>query len=180
MQSSSLEHKQKTPKGYIHFGSLSGVFGVQGEAKFFLNNLNTSLFNKWIDVYCQINHKAGTRLQIKLRRGSGKKVLGPIKIDGTLITTVEDVQKYVGIDLLLLEKDLPSLDEEEFYHHQLLGMVVVDLKGELVGTITEITPGTVDVLTIRTTEEYMYIPFLSSRVLEIHTDKVVVSIHSVD
>ena len=103
-----------------------------------------------------------------------------MKIDGTLATTVEEVQKYVGIDLLILEKDLPSLDEEEFYHHQLLGLAVIDLKGEPLGTITEITPGTVDVLTIRTTEEYLYIPFLSSRVLEIHTDKVVVSVQPVD
>mgnify|MGYP001238635154 CR=1 FL=1 len=176
MQSSSLEHKQKTPEGYIHFGSLSGVFGVQGEAKFFLNNLSTTLFDQWIVVYSWQDRQIGSRYEIKLRRGGGKKVLGRLRFEGQVVTDTNIVRDLIGTELLISESDLPSLDEEEFYHHQLLGLVVENQHGDLVGTIIEITPGTVDVLTIKTHSENEYIPFIASRVLDISSEKIVVSL----
>ena len=180
MQSSSLEHKQKTPDGYIHFGNLSGVFGVQGEAKFFLNNLNTSLFNKWVFVFTWQNNKIGECYEVKLRRGGGKKVVGTLKHKGNPITDTNFVRDLIGIELLIQEKDLPSLNEEEFYHHQLLGLLVEDQSGNSVGTIVEITPGTVDVLTIKMDSHFEYVPFIATRVLEVLTEKVVVSMPNRD
>jgi 16S rRNA processing protein RimM len=46
--------------------------------------------------------------------------------------------------------DRPALDEDEYYHHQVLGLRVVEEDGTLLGTVTEILEtGANDVYVIR-------------------------------
>jgi 16S rRNA processing protein RimM len=49
--------------------------------------------------------------------------------------------------------DRPSLPEGDFYHHQILGLKVIDEKGNILGTVIEILEtGANDVLVVRPTE----------------------------
>ena len=75
--------------------------------------------------------------------------------------------------LLLREEDLPVLEADEFYHHELLGLPVEDEAGVQVGSIVEITQGVVDVFTIRRTgiKEVIYVPFTKQHVLLINQEK---------
>ena len=77
---------------------------------------------------------------------------------------------------MLREQDLPSLEEGEFYHHQLLGLPVEDETGTKIGTIIEITQGVVDVFTIRRvgSKEVVYVPFTKQHVLTTTSDKMVI------
>lgn len=179
MQSSSLDHKSRTPEGYIHFGSISGVFGVHGEVKLFLHNLNSSLFDQWISVRLLSGEDLGEVIDIKLRRGSGKKVVGKIRIAERIVTSPEEARSFMQQDILIAEESLPSLDVEEFYHHDLLGLPVIDQEGLPTGTVIEITPGTVDVLTIQTPErDLLYIPFISEKVLSVSQEGLVIQRYS--
>lgn len=175
MQSSSLDHKSRTPEGFIHFGSISGVFGVQGEVKFFLHNLNSSLFNRWVTVQLWTGSELGQTIDIKARRGSGKKVVGKIRVADRIIASPEEARSFMQQEILIAEESLPSLESEEFYHHDLLGLSVVDQDGLPAGTVIEITPGTVDVLTIQTPErDLLYVPFIAEKVLSVSQDGLVI------
>ena len=175
MQSSSVEFHKKTPEGYLRLGSISGVFGFRGEAKFFLYNPKTELFDKWLTVFVLQDQSVGSVLEIRLKKGSGKRVVGQIKEENHLIQDEQRIRQLMGTELLLREKDLPVLEVDEFYHHQLLGLSVEDETGLKVGSIVEITQGVVDVFTIRRTgtKEVIYVPFTKQHVLLINEDKMV-------
>lgn len=178
MQNSSLEFHKQTPDGFIRFGSLSGVFGFKGEAKFFLYNRKTDLFGKWLTVYEWIakDKEVGRAIEVKLRKGSGKKVVGQVRIDGTLLQHERDIRPMMGTELLLAESQLPSLSEDEFYHHQLLGLSVEYPSGAKVGTLIEITQGVVDVFTVRLldSKEVLYVPHTKEHVLDTTAERMVI------
>ena len=176
MQNSSVEFHKKTPEGYLRLGSISGVFGFKGEAKFFLYNTKTDLFGEWLTVFALNGKTIGQSYQIQLRKGSGKRVVGKIKIDGQLVRDEQAVRLLMGTELLLRENDLPELEEDEFYHHQLLGLSVEDERGSPIGCIVEITQGVVDVFTIRqaNSKSVLYIPFTKEHVIKTTKEKMVV------
>lgn len=176
MQNSTVEFHKQTPEGYLRLGSISGIFGFRGEAKFFVYNSKTELFGKWLTVRVWKDKEVGQEIQVLLRKGSGKKVVGKVRVDGQPLRTEGEVRTWMGIELLLAVSDLPVLDEDEFYHHQLLGLAVEDESGNSLGTIVEITQGVVDVFTIRQqkSKDFVYIPFTKKHVLEMTSEKMVV------
>lgn len=176
MQSSSVEFHKKTPEGYLRLGSISGVFGFRGEAKFFLYNPKTELFDKWITVFVLQDKSVGSALEIRLRKGSGKRVVGQIKEENCVIQDEQRIRQLMGTELLLREQDLPTLEADEFYHHQLLGLPVEDETGAQIGAVIEITQGVVDVFTIRRigSKEVIYVPFTKHHVLLINANKMVI------
>jgi 16S rRNA processing protein RimM len=54
------------------------------------------------------------------------------------ISTAEQVAKYRAQTVYVLAEDRPPLPEGEYYHHQVLGLKVVDESGVILGVITEI------------------------------------------
>lgn len=176
MQNSSLDFHKQTPAGYIRLGSVSGVFGFRGEAKFFLYNRKTDLFGRWLTVYPWRNKQVSDPIEISLRKGAGKKVVGKMKVSGVLLSTEADVRSWMDTELLLKEQDLPALDADEFYHHQLLGLQVDDQEGNHVGTLIEITQGVVDVFTVRllNSKDVIYVPFTKEHVLDTNLERMII------
>jgi 16S rRNA processing protein RimM len=69
----------------------------------------------------------------------------------------------------VLAADRPSLPEGEYYHHQLIGLQVLDQQGEYLGQIIEILEtGANDVFIIR--------PQIGQNILIPYTDEVVLKI----
>jgi 16S rRNA processing protein RimM len=170
LQNSSLEFSQKAPSGFIVFGKMSGAFGIKGDAKIFLHNRDSELLGQWLTLFLFDGNKIGDPLEVKLR-GAGKKVVGEIKG----MTCPEDLDPLFGLELLLKENDLPDLeDDDEFYHHDLLGLEARTEDGQVLGTIEEITPGTVAIFTVSDGETEHFIPFISERVLEVKEKEYVV------
>lgn len=180
MQSSTMQLKQEMPTGYINLGSIKSPFSFKGEAKVFLHNPNTELLGQWIEVFLLDTKdgvaQVGESLRIHMRSGAGKKIIAKIKkADGTRIDSDTALQPYLQKELLLAESSLPELEEDEFYHHQLLGVGVDDHNGVYCGVVEEIVPGTVDILVIRQPNtELLYVPFLQSKVLSVSLEKIVI------
>ena len=161
MNTSSFEMKQNTPDGFISFAKINGVFGIKGQAKIFLYNRETALRDQWLSVFLFDQKMQSKELRIKLR-DSGKKVIATIKG----YSSPEELEELMNKELFLREEDLPVLEEDEFYHHDLLGLAVKTEEGTLLGVVDEVHSGTVAVFTVKGEETY-YIPFISERVLEI-------------
>jgi len=53
-------------------------------------------------------------------------------------TSREDVEKYIGLDVMLSRAELPDLDENEWWVSDLVGVEVYTTKGELVGSVSDV------------------------------------------
>ena len=77
---------------------------------------------------------------------------------------------------LWLVADLPPLPDGDYYHHQVIGLDVVDEAGRLLGKVTEILEtGANDVLLVRSEAgREILLPMIDDVVLEIAlTDKLI-------
>ena len=67
--------------------------------------------------------------------------------------------------------ELASLEEGEFFYHQLLGMKVVTVSGEEVGEIVEIYElAPTDLLAVRGGGKIRHVPFMKSVVVEVDVE----------
>jgi 16S rRNA processing protein RimM len=83
--------------------------------------------------------------------------------------TPESVGTFRNQVLVVRTADLPPLPEGDYYHHQLIGLQVVDEAGKFLGTVTEILEtGANDVLVVR--------PEIGSEILLPMIDQVVLEI----
>ena len=81
----------------------------------------------------------------------------------------DTAQTYTGFELLIDKSELPALDEETYYWHQLEGMTVKNTSGEVLGKVDHLLEtGANDVLVVRDTEESIddrerLIPYITAR-----------------
>ena len=109
--------------------------------------------------------------------------------DKTDLLEVESVRKGPGFEIVLIKfknidfekaktlinqilyvdlQDLPSLEEDEFYYHQILNFEVKDKKGNYWGKVKEIMPmGEYDLILVKKNKEEFYIPLVEEYVEEI-------------
>lgn len=72
----------------------------------------------------------------------------------------EMVARLTNIEIAVHQEQLDELESGEYYWHQLIGMNVVNTKGESFGTVTEIIPtGSNDVLVVHGEKRHL-IPYL--------------------
>jgi 16S rRNA processing protein RimM len=89
-----------------------------------------------------------------------------VRLEG--VGTRNEAESLQGRYVLRPREELAAPEEGEVFYHELLGMRVVTVHGEEVGTITEVYElRPADLLEIRGSEKTHFIPFLSSIVREI-------------
>lgn len=72
----------------------------------------------------------------------------------------ESVARLTNLDIAVAKEQLADLEPGEFYWHDLIGMKVVNQKGEVFGNVIEIMPtGSNDVLVVQGEKKYL-IPYL--------------------
>ena len=89
------------------------------------------------------------------------------------IETPEDVGRYRNTSVYIKADELPTLPEDEYYHHQLLELRVVDEQGQLIGVLEEILEtGANDVYVVRAPEgNEVLIPAIEGVVLEVNLER---------
>ncbi len=122
----------------LRLGHITGVFGLSGEVRLFLYNPQTDLFEgKGAEVI--LVDAAGDRSPtwLRSRPGAGKRILGQVRG----VDTPETARGVVGCEIVLSQAQLPKPKDDEFYHHQLIGLSVQSETGEIVGRISAIHEG---------------------------------------
>tara|TARA_R110002167_G_scaffold30424_2_gene100509 strand:+ start:81709 stop:82260 length:552 start_codon:yes stop_codon:yes gene_type:complete len=83
----------------------------------------------------------------------------------------DEAKLLTGVELAIRTADLPALDPEEFYWHELEGMQVKTVSGQLLGTVEKmLETGANDVLVVQASEGSIdtrerLIPYLPDRVV---------------
>ena len=84
------------------------------------------------------------------------------------ITNRDQAKKLIGSDLFIPQSQLPELEEDTYYWHDLIGIEVFTIAEEFIGRIESIIEtGSNDVYVVKWKEKEVLIPALESVVLEI-------------
>ncbi len=137
-QNKSSEYRQSKPTGslgksepvFIAVGFLRRAHGVNGEMIMDpMTDFPERLRNR--KVYLGDEH-ASNRLQSV--RQHGKSFL--VRIEGC--SSPEDAAAFRNTVVYVKAEQLPPLPDGEYYHHQILGLNIVDEAGEVLGVLEQI------------------------------------------
>ncbi len=93
--------------------------------------------------------ESGSARPVQVRGAWPHKGRFVLKLEG--VDSIEDAERYRGLDLRIPEEDLSALPEGSYYHHQLRGLRVDDAGGREIGRVAEVmeTGGEAVVLVVR-------------------------------
>lgn len=165
---------------WFNVGKIVNTHGLQGEVRVISNT-----------DFVEKRFKPGNHLYLYMEESSS-----PIKLtvkshrthkNFELLTFVEfndvnDVEKYKGGTLKVPEAQLGTLEENEFYFHEIIGCLVFTVHGEEVGKITEIlTPGANDVWVVRgKAGKDILIPYIDEIVKKVDVKEKIILIHPME
>ena len=156
-------HTAPTKEGFVCVGTIIGAHGIKGEVKFKLTLEDGDILKKYgVPVSSD-----GTPFSIASWRQGPK---GPLlKFKG--INDRDQAEELRGVDLFIPRDALPTLDEEELYYTDIVGMAVFNHQGEKVGKVADVfSNGANDVLTIYTNGKEVLLPFSEDTVAETNPD----------
>ncbi|MHB1294377.1 MAG: ribosome maturation factor RimM [Anaerolineae bacterium] len=114
-------------------GKVVGARGVQGELKVRLETDDPTRFSALREVLLGEGHQPFQVQRARVHLGQGLLLLHGIA-DRNAAEQWRDALVYVAV-----EKAAP-LEEDEYYYHQLVGLKVITVEGEDLGTLTEVLP----------------------------------------
>ena len=90
-----------------------------------------------------------------------------LKIEG--VDSIDDAERYRGLELRIAEEELEALPEGSYYHHQLRGLRVDDPSGTALGVVTDLmeTGGGATILVVRGPEGELLIPLADAFVKKV-------------
>ena len=97
------------------------------------------------------------------------------------IDTIESCSKYMNLDLYTLADELPEVESNEYYWHDLIGCAVFDENNALLGVADSLfTSGDTDILVVKNdnSQKEILIPFLKSNIISVENSKIIVRWHS--
>jgi 16S rRNA processing protein RimM len=151
---------------FLAVGKLRRPHGVRGEIIMDVLTDFPERLQPGITLYAGPEHQA---LHLLRRRWHQEALL--MSFEG--YQTPEDVGELRNHILYVSAADRPPLPEGEYYHHQLIGLQIVDESGKSLGKLTEILEtGANDVLVVRPpTGSEILLPLIDSVVLKIDLER---------
>jgi 16S rRNA processing protein RimM len=148
---------------YIPVGKILSAHGLKGEVKFRYYNEATEDFLRYASLFFK---KGNTYTEFALTRKRFQKGLFYIRIEG--LESPEEVFPLLNSELFVREEDLPRLEDGEYYDYQLVGLNVIDRKGEKTGTVKAVIHTKAnDLLAITHGGEEVFVPLMEDFICKI-------------
>lgn len=126
-------------------GKIVSVHGVRGEVKVYsftdpIDNLLA--YRDWT------LRRDGEVRQVRLASGRAQNKVLVAKIKG--LDDREEARAYSGYEICVPLDTLPALDDGEYYWHQLVGLKVINMEGQLFGQVDHLLEtGANDVMVVK-------------------------------
>lgn len=167
-----------TKNDYIEIGKVVNTFGIKGELKIVSES-----------DFVDYRYAVGKTIYLKLRntikevRVSSYRVhKGNILITIDKIYDINEVEKYIGADVLADKLDVPPLEDGEFYIDDVVGLDAYNETGEKIGKVVDVilipANDLIEIELLNGKKEL--IPYVDEYILEITEDKIVVRLLEVD
>jgi 16S rRNA processing protein RimM len=157
---------------YLVVGFLRRPHGVQGEILMDVRTDFPERIKPGITVYVGENHRMMT---ISSRRQHAQGLL--LSFKG--LENREEAGQYRNQYIYVQAAGLPELPEGEYYHHQLVGLQVVDEDGRLLGELAEVLEtGANDVYVVsRPDGTEILLPAIPPVILDVDMSRRTMSVH---
>ena len=140
------------PSGHICVGAITGAFGVRGEAR--IKSFCAEPAD--IAIYSPLMAEDGRSFDLKITRAVKEGFAA--RLSG--VPTREDADALKGTRLYAPRDRLPALPDDEYYHADLIGLLVVDTGGQELGRVRAVHDfGAGDVLDIVGGRKPIMLPF---------------------
>lgn len=150
----------------IMVGRVAGAFGVRGEVRI---TSFTAEPMALVDYKTLLREDGSPALTLT----TGRVAKGGVVARASEIETRDQAEAARGLKLFIPRASLPKVeDEDEFYVADLIGMDVVSLEGDLLGSVRSVRDfGAGDLLEVAPTAgESWWLPFTKEAVPEVQVD----------
>lgn len=160
---------------YLKIGVITAPHGVKGEVKVFPSTDDLARFKELKEVYLQ---KGGSRVRCAV---TGVKTTGGfavLKLSG--IDTRDEAETYRTVELYVDRAHAVSLDEDEYYIADIIGMeVYLDTSDELFGVVREVLETGANDVYILDTKEHgeVLVPAIADCILSVDVTANRMEIH---
>lgn len=151
---------------YLNVGKIVNTHGIRGEVRVISQtDFPEERYRKGAKLTLFRDQKEPLELTVTSHRTH--KNFNLLTFEG--YPNINDVEVFRGGVLKVPKTELASLEENEFYYHEIIGLTVYDQEGKEIGKIKEIlSPGANDVWVIqRKGQKDALIPYIESVVKEI-------------
>ncbi|MBF0519945.1 MAG: 16S rRNA processing protein RimM [Nitrospirae bacterium] len=153
---------------YVEVGRLLKPHGLKGEMKAVLDLAFSDMETFFIE-------RAGSVEQMRvesIRDGTNGVI---VQLYG--IETPERAREFAGALIKIDENNLPVLSEGHYYHHEIIGLEVISITGEHVGTVADILDvKSNDVYVVEGNGKEHLIPAIADVIKEINLTKGTITI----
>lgn len=158
---------------YILIGTITKAHGMRGEVKILCFSGEPEQISDYENLV--LVDRKGTLspvLAVKKARPQGKIAI-------TLFDTISDrngSESVEGAGVLIHKDDLPEIDEDEYYWHQVIGKSVVNTSGDVLGKVDSIfSNGAQDIMVLKKRRGHdVMIPIVADIVLDTDGEQVVI------
>ncbi len=151
---------------FIAVGRLRRPHGVQGEIQMDVLTDFPERMRAGKTIYIGDTHEP---MRLTGVRGHDRAMI--LRFPG--IESPEAVGRFRNMVVYVKADELPKLPEGEYYHHQLLGLSVVDESGQALGSLSDILEtGANDVYVVKTAEgKELLLPAIEEVILEVNLER---------
>ncbi len=160
----------------IAVGKVSKPHGIRGELKIYPYSGQPEQFAasyEQLYLQCDGQLESLSCYTVERARVQGKQVLVALKEcrDRT------KAESLAGCEVYVAREDLPPLDEQEYYLHELIDKQLVDQDGSTLGTGKRImTAGAQDQLVVEQDGREYLVPIVSAFIVGVEEDRVVLDL----
>ncbi|MFD1882646.1 ribosome maturation factor RimM [Paracoccus pacificus] len=142
----------------VCLGAIAGAFGVQGEVRLKSFTSEPADIGRYSPLTTEDGGRSFTvRITRPVTGGFGARLSG--------VNTREEAEALKGVTLWAERDRLPGLPDDEFYHADLIGLLVLDTGGAELGRVRAIyNHGAGDILEIYNRGQQLLIPFTRAAV----------------
>ncbi|MCF0106454.1 MAG: 16S rRNA processing protein RimM [Holdemanella sp.] len=158
----------------VKVATIINTHGLKGECKLYLftDDVN-ACFSKNQMLYLSDGKKMKV-LGFRMQKG-----FGYAKFEG--IDSIDQAELLKTEVLYINEKELPELEEDEFYYHELMGCTVFNEKKEELGNVVDILEtGANLVLRIKKGKDSFLMPFVDAFVLDVDIEGKMMTIKEME
>jgi len=140
----------------VVIGRVTRTHGVNGEVRVHPYSDDADSLGQYGRLYFQIPNEEREIYRIDAFRPH--KNIALLKING--VYGIEAAQRFLGADVLIKRDWMPSLESDEYYWTDLVGLKVIDQEGRDLGRVKRLqSTGADDLLVFEKDHEEYYLPF---------------------
>ncbi len=143
----------------IKIAKIVSAHGLNGEVKIFPYTDDLNGFKEYNEIYID-----GEELEIISQKIASKFIV--LKLKG--FDYIDDVKRLLNKDVFIDRAQMPSLDEGEYYIHELIAMEVSSEADEFIGTVKDVMETSANhVLVVDHDGKEALIPFVKAFIKEL-------------